>query len=206
MAPIKKALNRVPTQVSNLVELQQGNNRSYIAKDVYDATLYDEVTISDTIRETRMFQQSIAGTKNLSQTNMRSNGFVPQGKRFTIHGIKFSYVSASLKSTTQFLDFIKLLNRTTIQFYLNGKEDFGTWTALEIAGISIACPTQDVTTSNFSTQLYEPTSRVHPLNNAIVLASQQLFEMVLTHHTLPAMHLNGDLLKIGMIGIMENAN
>jgi hypothetical protein len=196
----------VDTRSKALLEMQKGIKAGDVLDEI-DYSYYDTMTLTTGLREVRMFTVQRGGAKSLAQTNMSDNGKMPQGKRMTVHGLKFSYIGSAELTSAGYLAWLKMLSNTTLEIKIDGKSDYGTWTLIELFGISAGIAVSDASGTN-NVPLQDITSRAFPINKPIMLPANQLFEIVITNHDTSGIPntFNNDTLKVSLTGMLETVN
>lgn len=200
---------RINTQSDALIDLQRGA-RVGLAKDVFVGALYDTKTLSSVLVH-RYFQEPVGvNGKTEADTNLRSSGSVPQGKRFTVHAIKVLWCPHNVKTAANLVNIHQWCFDSSLRIKINGKEEFGQWTLAEMLGFNFPIvgemgATPELGWFGWISLNRDNVKDAFPLNIPVVLPAQQNFEFIL-ESTYPVAEPNiGDRIKISCAGQMENA-
>lgn len=186
-----------------LQALQDRSSYSKNAMEVLDWSYYDTAIIAAGTLIHRMFTVGLGGAKTLADTNMPNNNQLPQGQNLEIRAFKFFYKTDAAKATADVQSFYDLLNRTTFEFTVPGKDTLGTFCLDELFGMStMFALTPTVAGDNIPLNKGEYRA-VYPLNKPIIIGAVQTFEVRITHQVAPAAALDDDLLKISLNGILN---
>jgi len=174
--------------------------------EVVDWTYYDQFVVTNGVNIIRTFTQGIgqgSTPKTLDYTNMTLGGQIPNRQRMTIHALKMHYTTSAARGTATVQYLYSLLNQTTLEFMITGKDSLLTTTLQELMG---ACTLFALTPTNSGDNIplimprYVGQLR---LRIPIVLSAQTPFEVRVTHQTTPNVALNGDLIRLGLHGKLE---
>lgn len=182
--------------------------------DVIDYSLYDRVVLDFTTPRLnhRMFQAGVgqnspAGVpKTQADTNVQGAQGIPVGSKLYINAIKIIYTAEENRAAAELQLIQQLLEQTTFNFRLSGKDTYGLWKLTELMGT----PMNVVVTPAVAGDNEIPVSvgrfvGIYPLNLPIVLAQQVFFEVLLEHWDAAATYtdLDGDWINVSLSGILE---
>jgi hypothetical protein len=172
-----------------------------------DWTYYDEASMLSTTLTHRLFTNPLgSGGKTLAQTNLTLAGQIPQGQLLDVRAIKAMYVTDAAMATADVQAFYTMLARTTVSIKLGNKETMGQWTLQELIGAAtLLALTPTVAGDNIHT-IQPKFHGIFPLNKKIILAALTPFEVTVVHHAAPGAALDGNLLKIGLSGILTRVS
>lgn len=190
-----------------LADMQQG---TYSEKgDIIDWTLWDRFPMLSTILTHNMFVIGTGGTppaggqKTLADTNLQGTQGIPQGQNLVVRAIKIFYFGEAVhtEATIQLLQL--MLAQTVLNINIAGKASYGQWALDEIMGnpagfiVSPAVPGDGPQVGGYARYV-----GILPLNLPIILAALTTFECTVTHFVTPSAALDGDLVKIGLNGVL----
>lgn len=179
--------------------------------DILDFTLWDRIVIDGTtpVLQHRLFVNGLGSTvgavlKNLADTNVRGNQGIPQGQKLYVRAIKIFYQGQKVITEAITVNLYNMLQDTTINIEIPGKDTYGQWALDEVMGLSLqSLITPAVAGDNTPLFTLNRAVGVLPLNLPIVLASQVAFNVTLQHHAAPSTNLDDEKIKIGLTGILE---
>lgn len=191
MAPPKDAL----------AKLQDDSAYSKNAGEVLDWTYYDTIKLLSTTQMHRFFTVPLGqGGKTLADTNLPNSSALPQGQNLKVHAIKPFYITDEALATDNLQMVYDVLNNSTIEFVVPGKDSLGTWRLAEIFGSSFLAPLIPTVAGDNIQQIKADFKPAYPLNYAIKIGAIQTFELRLTHHVLPNVALDGNKICMGLRG------
>jgi hypothetical protein len=187
-----------------LERLQQGTHGA--GGEIIDWSYYDTIVVAAGTTSHSMFSVPRSAAKPQHLTNMLLGGQMPNGQRHTVHAIKFMYTTSAVRGSALVQNYYDLLNQSTIEFFIPGKDSLLTVTLMELAGMAsnfaltptVAGDNVDVNRPRFH--------GIFPLNSPIILAGQTTFEVRLTHWVAAAAALNGDFIRLSLNGKLERAS
>jgi hypothetical protein len=195
---------RIRQQYQNALEnMQTGTYKG--SGDVIDWSMWDRFTIDGTTPtlQHRMFVQGL-GTpgRTMADTNVRgAQGGIPTGSKLYARAIVTIYQTDEARTEAECQAIADVLTETTFQFKIEGKGSYGEWCFDQMMGVPF-------TGGKVAAAVGESFSNgrfvgILPLNLPIVLASQTSFEGLVDHHVAPSSDLDGDKLKVCLVGILE---
>lgn len=190
------------------LENQQRGTYSALGERI-DWTYYDFAKIDGTtpVLVHRLFAQGLATGKTLDQTNMTTSGIIPQGQKLKVFNIKCFYTSRSVKATADLQSLYTMIDTTTFEFKIPGKDSLGTWKLNEMLGLPVMFAlTPSVAGDNIPLSSIGRYHGIFPLNVPIPLAALTPFEVKITHHATPATALDNDVFTVGLNGILLRAS
>lgn len=179
--------------------------------DIIDWTLWDRFTIDGTTPILRhvLFQNgrgSLVGgvARTLADTSVEGAQAIPQGSKLYVRAIAIFYQAKTALTEATLQDLAEMLQETTMNVHVRGKDTQGQWALDEIAGETISAAISHSAAGSFVVPATQNIGRgVKLLNLPIILAAQTHFEVQVEHHVAPSSDLDDDLVKIGLVGIME---
>lgn len=175
-----------------------------------DWTLYDSASLVSTSTTYRFFTnaEGSSATKTQNITNATAGGQIPTNQRLHVNHIKLMYHGAASMIAAQTpeanLKYIyNFIANSVLQIKIPGKDSILTLTLQEMFGTCMLLPL--VPTVSFNVPLIEPRFHgIFPLNKKIILSAQtNYFVQVDCYNSSPNAALNGDMLRIGLNGILE---
>lgn len=171
--------------------------------EVIDWEYYDQATLAVATTVQRFFTIGLgsgATPKTLDVTNLTVGGMIPAGQRFVIKRLKLFYTTSAAIGTAAVQNIYSMLNQTTLEFLIPGKDSIFQCTLNNILGSSTNIALTP-TAAGDNIPLNMPRFHgIYPLNTPIVLAAMTPFEVRVTHQTAVAAALAGHLLKISLCG------
>jgi hypothetical protein len=187
-----------------LQRLQQGTHGA--GGEIMDWSYYDTIVVAGATTSHSMFSVPRSAAKPLHLTNMLLGGMVPNGQRMTVHAIKFFYTGSAIRNNAGIQSIYDLINTSTIEIFIPGKDSLLTITLQELIGMSTAVALTP-TVAGDNVDVNRPRYHgIYPVNSPIILAGQTTFEVRLTHWVAAAAGLNGDFIRIALNGKLERAN
>jgi len=172
--------------------------------EVLDWTYYDTLSLLSTVLSTNLFTTGLSGgavAKTLAQTNMPIGGQLPARQRFTISRIKVMYLAHAGISIANLVYLYTMFKQTTCEFIIENKGAQFEHTLQELLGACTLVPT--AATSDSITLIQPRYHGIFPLNIPIVLAENTIFKTRMIHQVAANAALDGDLLQIGLAGVLE---
>jgi hypothetical protein len=182
-----------------LLALQDGT-RSKRSGDKFDYTYYDTATLAVATTSHRLFTQQLGGAKTLADTNMKVGSQIPSGQKLIVHALKIDYIGKTTKATADLLSYYNMLDQTTLQIILSGKDDYGTFRLTELMGAHQYLALTPTAAGDNIDRVQAIAKGVFPFNVPITLAALQTFEILITHQTAVAAALATDRLVVGLNG------
>jgi hypothetical protein len=171
-----------------------------------DYTYYDSALLAIATTQIRLFQQGLgqgSTPKRQDQTNMSIGGQLPRGQRMTIKNIKIMLSSATALGTAAVQKLYDMLNQTTFEFIITGKDSLISLTLQELMGISTAIAMTPTAAGDNIPFILPRYHGIFPLNIPIILAEQTNFEVKIIHQVAVDTLLAGMVLKVGLNGKLE---
>lgn len=192
---------------SPIQSLQEGT-RSNISAEKFAYSYYDKYKLNATTREVRMFTSAVGqNSKTLADTNMLNGGMIPNGKKFVVKEIKVNVSSIAAHAPGDLQHLYSLLEDTTVQFIIDGKQDIGTWLLSELIGLPVGWFVTGTANTDYSQNSTLSTFKgVYPLKVPIVLSALQSFEIKVIHQYPVNAVLNNDIFRITLSGIQVSLN
>jgi hypothetical protein len=189
-----------PRPKDALQKLQEDSAYSKTAGEVLDWTYYDTLALVSTTLMHRFFTVPLGQAgKTLADTNLTNGSQLPQGQNMKVHGLKACIVSAAL-ATVEIAYMYNMLNSTTIEFIVPGKDSLGTWRLAEIMGSSFLVPLIPTTAGDNLPLNKCDFKPVFPLNFPIKIGAIQTFEVRMTHQVAPNAALDATKICFGLRG------
>lgn len=188
-----------------LREMQAGTYSG--SGDIFDYSVYDRGLMLSTRLQHRLFkipygQNDPAGVlKTLADTNVQSGNGIPQGLKVMVKWIKIFYSAVAVRSQVTEAAIHAMLRETTANLYLFGKDSYGQWTLEELMGNPMSVAVQTAAVNIGYPAAVGRYLGVYPLQIPIVLASNTVYELTITHHIAPAAGLDGDKLRFSLCGV-----
>jgi hypothetical protein len=166
-------------------------------------TYWDAITLNHVASYFRMFQLAWSGTKTRDLTNMKTAGQIPANQNFQVRSISVQYIAAAARTTL--VPIHKLLAETVCEIIINGKDASYQKTLAQMLGLSFLV--ENATgAANIVTQPFVDTiKQADKLSVPITLAANVPFEVDLTCTVPNAAALDGDIIKIGLNGMLLRA-
>ena len=188
-------------------QLQSGTYKGQ--GDYIDWTLWDRLELASTTQNHRLFVNGVGaatpgGVRTLADTNLRGNQGIPLGSKLAIHRIKIHYHATEPRSESDYQAILDMLNESTLNFEIVGKDSYGQWVLDELMGnafgliVDPAIAGDNVGMASVCRFVGE-----FPLNLPIVLASQVTFQVTIEHHSAVSSALDGDKIRFGLNGLLE---
>ena len=173
--------------------------------EVLDWSYYDTVNMLNTTGVHHMFTAGLGGAsgKTLRDTNMMSDGKMPQGERLFVKFIKITYVSYAARDNAAMLDLYQMIEDTTAKIKVQGKDSMGTFKLAELFGSPFYFQLVPTNAGDNVPLINGNFTGIKTLNKVLILPSLTTFEVELQHHVLPADTLNTDRLTIYLCGRLE---
>jgi hypothetical protein len=200
-------IRRYPRRRPNpLAALQQGTYGT--GGEVLGSwSFYDTLVLLNTTTIYRMFTIPIGGAagRTLDQTNMTQGGQIAQGQNLTVKRLKMQYISSAARNTAAVQLIYNVLNRTTLEIMIPGKDALGQWTLAELFGIaSLIAMTPTAAGDNIP--LIQPTFKgIFTLEIPLVLAALTPFELRVTPQIATDAALNGDFIRVALNGTLRRS-
>lgn len=210
MATKKDLLQILPVgnQSAILNKLQGGTYGNFA--EILDWTYYDTAKIATGVQVYNLFSEKVGtvsgGTqKTLADTNMTASGSIPQGQKLDVYTIKCMYTGTGAKDTAFVNTLYQFLANTTLKIAIPGKDSMGTWTLQELMGTATLLPVVP-TTAGDNIPVIEPRyTAVFQLNIPIILAALTGIEVTIEAHKAVTAAQNGDLLRVGLNGMLARS-
>jgi hypothetical protein len=177
--------------------------------EVLNYTFYDVIKLATGATEQRFFQIPLgqgSPVKNLSQTNIKTPGSMPNAQRLTVHNIKVQYKSRTVMNEAVFQKVQNFIWDAVVVFRMPGKDDFGTWKLNEMfcqaLNVVITPAVAGNNVAGVGTGIY---NGIFNLKVPIILPALESFEFVVSCPAIDA-DLNNHELYIGLNGNYERAN
>jgi len=194
--------------------LQAMNTGTYKGSgDIIDYSLWDSIEIDPANLQPQLMFQNSLGTvvggaaRTPADTNVEGRqGGIPQGSKLYIKALK-GFVIADIqeaKDEAYVAALYRMLNRTTVNFKISGKDTYGNWGLDEVFGVSMgAVYVPAVPGDNDGILSVARSHGILPFNLPIVIASNVTFNVQLQHWEAPAAELENTVLKFSLNGILE---
>lgn len=190
-------------------KLQDMSSYSNLAGEAIDWTYYDTAEMDAAVLVHRFFTASLGqqktggGQKTLADTNLTSAGALPQGQAFRVHLLKVGYVTSAAKATADLNLFYNLLNNTTVELVVPGKDSLGTYRLMELCGITIAFALTPTVAGDNIAQMQPTFIGKFKLNIPWDIGATQSFELKVQHHVPVPASLEDDKLILGLNGELK---
>jgi hypothetical protein len=189
----------------SLLNLQKGTYGT--GGEVIDKTFWDTASLLSTANVYRMFTVPEGqGGKTKDLTNMIATGQISQGQNFRVNSILCHYYAVAARTSAQLLAIYNFLNHTTVEVEIPGKDSLGDWTLAQIMGAAFVVPFIPTTAGNSEPMISPQFNGILHLKVPIVLSALTSFAIKVTPQVASAAGLNGDLLRIGMRGILKRSS
>lgn len=204
--------------MSGLQTMQSGS-RSNSNAEKYNYYYWDRHVIASNVLEVDLFKVPVGQpapsgvAKNLADTNLIDSGKVANGKKFLCKEIQMHYSSnGNIHNSSDIRYLYQMIENTTILLDIDGKQDMGRWCLSHFFGstLNFACAADKVQTPDLGISEAQNATTISIFKSSIkltiplVLASLQNFSFKLRHHVAPDAVLNGDSLKMTLIGVQAS--
>jgi hypothetical protein len=189
-----------------LSDLQRGTYG--VGGEVLDYEWYDTATLAAATTVHHLFSVGLGGgatPKTLDATNLNVGGAVPQGQNWTVKRIKAFFSTNAAVGTAAVQNLYTMLERTTLEFIIPGKDNLLACTLNIIMGTATQFALTPTVAGDNIPVIQPKYHGIYPLSVPIVLAALTPFEIRLTHQTAVAAALADCRLKISLSGVLRRA-
>jgi len=185
--------------------LQTGTYRK--GGDLIDWTLWDRLTLANATLRHTLFQNGIGtvvagAARNLADTNVEGSQGIPAGSKLYVRALVLIYQSKAIKTSATMQDVHEMLQETSFNIHVRGKDSQGQWIGDELMGVPVSGVVFE-TTEVITHPSIGTFAGVKLLNLPIVLAAQTYFDVQVEHHVAPSADIDDDKVKFGLAGILE---
>jgi hypothetical protein len=187
-----------------LAKLQEGTYGT--GGEVIDKTFWDTLVLASATTVYRMFTvpNGQAG-KTLDLTNMISTGQISQGQNHTVNSIFVEYIAKAQRAAADLVKIYSVLNHTTVEIEIPGKDNLGDWTLAQIMGAAFVVPFAAAATIN-QPMIQPQFNGVLHLKVPIVLSALTSFAVKVVPQVATDAALDGDFIRIGLRGILKRSS
>lgn len=178
--------------------------------DIIDYTLWDRFTLDSTVSRHTLFQNgrgtvlSSGASRVLADTSVEGKDPVPQGSKLYVRAILVQFQAKAALTEATFQNVEEMLQETTINIKIRGKDTQGEWALDEIMGRAFSGVIVPAAAgSNVGLPSVARGVGVKILNIPIVIAAQVHMEGQIEHWTAPNAAIDDNKVKIGLAGILE---
>lgn len=177
--------------------------------DIIDWTLWDRFVLNNAVLQHTMFQDGrgsvVAGAaRTLADTSVEGSQAIPQGSKLYVRAIVLILQPKAMLTEATYQNHMAMLQETTMNVHVRGKDTQGQWALDEIMAVPIAAALSHSAAGSFVIGASTPKAvGVKLLNLPIILASQVHFSVDIVHHVAPDAAIDDDLVKVGLAGILE---
>ena len=195
-------MNKAASGGSGALQLLQNmGGYSNKAAEFLDWTYWDSFKLLSTTLAHNLFTTPLgAGGKNLSDTNWLNASQLPQGQAMDVKNLKVFYIASEVRSEVELETLYQVLQDTTFNIAIPGKDSMGQWTFMELMGAATLIQLTPSVASDNITQIQPRYHGIFPLNNKFSIGGVQTIKVEVVHHVAPAAGLDGDKIVFGLNG------